>query len=66
MWGRTPGKSTFYEVSDTAKLKALSDLFMRFNRIDADHDYVDIRTEQVRLPKLATQADPTPGASAHG
>jgi hypothetical protein len=66
MWGRTPGKSTFYEVSDAAKLKALSDLFMRFNRIDADHDYVDIRTEQVRLPKLATQADPTPAASAHG
>jgi hypothetical protein len=66
MWGRTPGKSTFYEISDAAKLKVLSDLFLRFNRIDADRDYVDIRTEQVRLPKLATQADPAAPAAAHG
>jgi hypothetical protein len=55
-WGRPVGENSFYEVSTAAKLKALESLFARFNRIDAGRDYVDIRTEQVRVPKLAAQA----------
>jgi hypothetical protein len=56
-WGRPVGEHSFYEVSTEAKLKALGNLFARFSRIDAGRDYVDIRTEQIRVPKLAAQGD---------
>jgi hypothetical protein len=52
-WGRPVGEERIWEVQATAKLKTLNELFERFGRIDADRDYVDIRTEVVRLPKLA-------------
>ncbi|HUO08639.1 MAG TPA: hypothetical protein VM008_10095 [Phycisphaerae bacterium] len=54
-WGRSIGDEKFYEVSAAAKVQALNEIFLRFARIDANHDYVDIRTEQVLLPK-----DPEP------
>ena len=50
-WGRSIGDEKFYEVSAAAKVQALNEIFLRFARIDANHDYVDIRTEQVLLPK---------------
>jgi len=56
-WGRSLGDEKFYEVSSAAKVKALNEIYLRFSRIDANRDYVDIRTEQVRLPKLATETD---------
>ncbi|MGN6370235.1 MAG: hypothetical protein ACTHN5_18415 [Phycisphaerae bacterium] len=56
-WGRSIGDEKFYEVSAAAKVQALNEIFLRFARIDANHDYVDIRTEQVLLPK-----DPEPQA----
>ena len=54
-WGRPIGEEKYYEVQAEAKLKTLNEVFLRFNRIDAGRDYVDIRTEVVRLPKLASE-----------
>lgn len=59
-WGRPAGEEKYYEVQAAAKLRVLNDIYLRFNRIDAGRDYVDIRTEMVRLPKLASQAEPPP------
>jgi len=33
----------------------LKSLYGKFNRIDANRDYVDIRTDYRRLPKVAVQ-----------
>ena len=52
-WGRPVGEESFYEVQAEAKIKTLNEINLRFNRIDAGRDYVDIRTEVVWLPKLA-------------
>lgn len=52
-WGRPPGEEYFYDVKADVKLKSLGEIYQRFNRIDANRDYVDIRTEVIRLPKLA-------------
>ena len=59
-WGRPVGEEKYYEVQAAAKVRALNDIYLRYNRIDAGRDYVDIRTELVRLPKLASQAEPPP------
>jgi hypothetical protein len=56
-WGRPPGAEKYFEVHAEAKLKALGDIYLRFSRIDAGRDYVDIRWEVIWLPKLASQAD---------
>jgi hypothetical protein len=62
-WGRPAGEESVYEVKAVAKLRVLNEIYLRFNRIDAGRDYVDIRTELIRLPKLASQIDPpTPPA----
>jgi hypothetical protein len=60
-WGRPIGEEKFYEVSAGAKLKVLKQLHVLYNRIDANHDYVDIRTEQWRIPK-PTQTDDLVGS----
>src|SRR5262249_54422808 len=39
-WGRSLGDEKFYEVSSAAKVKTLDELYLRFSRIDANHDYV--------------------------
>ncbi len=52
-WGRPIGEEKYYEVQADVKLKTLNEIYRRFGRIDAGRDYVDIRTEVVRLPKLA-------------
>jgi hypothetical protein len=59
-WGRPLGEESFYEVKAAAKLKALNEIYLRFSRIDADRDYVDIRTDEVRLPKPVPPPDTTP------
>ena len=64
-WGRPAGEHSYYEVSEAAKLKALRSLFSRYGRIDAGADYVDIRYDQVSVPKAAAQADGGAGASGH-
>jgi hypothetical protein len=56
-WGRPIGQEKYYEVHATAKVKALNELFTRFSRIDAGREYVDIRTEVLRLPKLASASN---------
>jgi hypothetical protein len=61
-WGRSIGDEKFYEVSAAAKVQALNEIFLRFARIDANHDYVDIRTEQVLLPKAAEPQTADAGA----
>jgi hypothetical protein len=50
-WGRPIGQEGFREVQADVKVKALNDIHQRFGRIDAGRDYVDIRTEVVRLAK---------------
>jgi hypothetical protein len=52
-WGRPIGEEKYYEVQADMKIKALNELNQRFNRIDAGRSYVDIRTEVLRLAKLA-------------
>jgi hypothetical protein len=53
-WGRPVGEEKYYEVQADVKLKTLNEIYQRFSRIDAGRDYVDIRTEMVRLAKLPT------------
>ncbi|HVT82963.1 MAG TPA: hypothetical protein VHM90_20160 [Phycisphaerae bacterium] len=55
-WGRPIGEEKYYEVQSSVKIKTLNELFTQFGRIDSARDYVDIRTEVVRLPKLSTAA----------
>jgi hypothetical protein len=52
-WGRPIGQEKYYEVAAEAKVKTLRELNVGFGRIDAGHDFVDIRTEQVFMPKVA-------------
>ena len=54
-WGRAPGQEGFYEVPAARKLKSLAKIYARFGRIDADRAYVDIRGDQVLVPKPTTQ-----------
>lgn len=59
-WGRAIGEEKFYEVHASAKLKALAQIFARYNRLDAGREYVDIRYEQVKVPapvRTAREAD---------
>ena len=50
MWGRTPGKEMFWEISTSAKLKVLDEIYATFKRIDAGLEYVDIRRDQPWVP----------------
>jgi len=50
LWGRTPGEEKFWEISTAAKLKVLDDIEVKFKRIDAGRDYVDIRRDQPWVP----------------
>lgn len=54
-WGRAPGQEGFYEVPAARKLRSLAKVYARFGRIDAGRAYVDIRGDQVLVPKPATQ-----------
>ena len=54
-WGRAPGQEGFYEVPAARKLESLARIYARFGRIDADRAYVDIRGDQVLVPKPTTQ-----------
>jgi hypothetical protein len=53
-WGRPIGQEKYYEVAAAAKVKTLGELNIQFGRIDAGRDYVDIRTENIWLPRVAT------------
>jgi hypothetical protein len=61
-WGRPVGEESFYEVKAIVKLKALNAIYLRFSRIDADRDYVDIRADEVLLPKPPAPPEVTPPA----
>ncbi len=54
-WGRAPGHEGFYEVPAARKLQSLAKIYARFGRIDAGRAYVDIRGDQVLVPKPTTQ-----------
>ena len=53
-WGRPIGQEKYYEVAAAAKVKTLGELNLQFGRIDAGRDYVDIRTENIWLPRVAS------------
>jgi|GEM_PF-1606106 len=55
-WGRPIGEESFYEVKAAVKIKALNDILVRYQRIDLGGTYVDIRTEQIRVPKRSAMA----------
>jgi len=57
LWGRTPGEEKFWEISTAAKMKVLEDIYQKFNRIDAGKDYVDIKGDQVKVPKSSMPVD---------
>ena len=61
-WGRAIGEEKFYEIAAGGKIKALTSIFARFNRIDAGRNYVDIRYGQIKVPttiKTASDAGST-------
>ncbi|MCL2649188.1 MAG: hypothetical protein FWD61_19670 [Phycisphaerales bacterium] len=49
LWGRTPGEEKFWGISTAAKMKVLEDIYMKFNRIDAGRDCVDIQMDHVTV-----------------
>jgi len=63
MWGRPIGEEKYYDVSADIKLKTLNSLFFRYNRIDANRDFVDIHTEEVWIPQPPALADNPSGHS---
>jgi hypothetical protein len=66
-WGRSLGEEKFFDVSASAKLKALNTIYVRFNRIDAGRDYVDVHGDRPQVPKLAAQvADDMGGRQPRG
>ena len=50
-WGLPPGKEGFYEVPARRKLKLLREIFDKYGRVDAGRKYVDIRSDQVLVPR---------------
>jgi hypothetical protein len=56
-WGRPMGQEKIYEVQASWKLKSLGELYLRYARIDADRDIVDIRTEVILLAKPAPRPE---------
>ena len=58
-WGLPPGREGFYEVPASRKLQLLSDVYQQYHRIDAGKAYLDVRSDEVlvpRSPPAATQA----------
>ena len=57
-WGRpVGGGKSFFEVPAAAKLRYLTNMFMRYNRIDAGEEYVDVRGDQPIVPMARTRSD---------
>ena len=50
-WGLPPGKEGFYEVPAKKKLESLLEIYRQYHRVDADKPYVDIRGDQVLVPR---------------
>lgn len=50
-WGLAPGKEGFYEVPASQKLKSLMEIYQHYGRVDAGKPYVDIRSDQVLVPR---------------
>ncbi len=57
-WGLPPGQEGFYEVPATRKLQLLEDVYQQYHRIDAGRAYIDIRSDEVLVPR------PTPSTTA--
>ncbi len=50
-WGLPPGKEGFYEVPASRKLQLLHDVYQQYHRIDAGKAYLDIRSDEVLVPR---------------
>jgi hypothetical protein len=57
-WGVAPGKEGFYEVPATRKLDSLLKIYQQYRRIDAGEPYVDIRGDQVLVPRPKSELAP--------
>ncbi|MGC8552155.1 MAG: cell division protein FtsQ/DivIB [Phycisphaerae bacterium] len=51
LWGMPPGKEGFYEVPASRKLMMLSEVNRLYGSIDAGKAYVDVRGDQVLVPR---------------
>ena len=51
-WGLPPGKEGFYEVPASRKLQLLEDVYRQYHRIDAGRAYLDVRSDEVLVPRL--------------
>jgi len=58
-WGVPPGKEGFYEVPATRKLASLLKIYQQYGHIDAGEPYVDIRGDQVLIPRSTSESSPT-------
>jgi hypothetical protein len=50
-WGLPPGQEGFYEVPAARKLQLLNDVYQQYHRIDAGRAYIDIRSDEVLVPR---------------
>ena len=50
-WGLPPGEEGFYEVAASRKLQLLEEVYQQYHRIDAGRSYVDIRSDEVLVPR---------------
>ena len=60
-WGLPPGKEGFYEVPASRKLESLLEIYRHYGRVDAGKPYVDIRLDQVLVPRPPKPAATEPG-----
>ncbi len=61
IWGLPPGEEGFYEVPARRKIASLAAIYQEYHRVDAGRAYVDIRDDQVLVPRPATQPSPAIG-----
>ncbi len=64
-WGLPPGKEGFYEVPARRKLQLLRDIYKKYGRVDAGRAYVDIRSDQVLVPRPPKPAAAQPAGAAN-
>jgi hypothetical protein len=57
-WGLPPGKEGFYEVPASRKLQLLDDVYRQYHRVDAGRAYLDVRSDEVLVPRPVAASQP--------
>lgn len=64
-WGRALGAADFFaEVSPQQKLDALARIYARYGRLDANHEWIDVRFDRVTYPSTPSEASASSDAPA--